>query len=124
MPEQLETEKYSLADQLKTLGAGRFDEEATQAVRELVRAMTRVAETSGGKPKGQIVITLKLQLDRGVFDMDPAIKVTTPATQRARTIFYAMPDGRLSKHDHRQTELALSGARDVSTADDRPIRVV
>lgn len=106
-------ERRSLADVLLALGNGSFHEEATEALSSLVKELARVAEASGGKPKGKLVLTINFQLDRGIMDVDPSVKVTQPATVRARTIMYPAPDGRLSKNDLRQGMLALEQARDV-----------
>lgn len=105
----------TIIDVLGGLGQGRFVEEATAKLRELVKEINRVAEVGGGKPKGKIILSLTLGLDRGIFDVEPSIKITTPATVRARTIMYSTPDGRLTKNDFRQGQLALEEAKDVST---------
>lgn len=121
MPDN-EVQEYSLAEVLKQLAQGRFHDEATAALSGLVKEMMRVADISGGKPKGAFVLTIKMSLDRGILDLDPAVKVTAPATVRARTIMYPSPDGRLRRNDINQTALALSESRDVSTTDVRDIR--
>lgn len=105
----------SLTEVLEVLGQGRFVEEATAQLRGLVKEMNRVAEIGGGKPKGKLTITLSLGLDRGIFDLEPSIKITTPASVRARTIMYSTADGQLSKNDTRQGFLPLAEAKDVST---------
>jgi hypothetical protein len=124
MPDEQEGQERSLAQVLKELGGGSFHREASEALATLVKEMWRVAEAAGGKPKGKLVLTLNLSLDRGIMDLDPSVKVTTPATIRARTIMYPGPDGRLSRNDFRQGALALENARDVSTAPVRDIRSV
>ncbi len=115
-------QEYSLAEVLKAIAQGRFHDEATQALGALVKDMMRVADISGGKPKGTFVLTLKMSLDRGILELDPAVKVTAPATIRARTIMYPDKNGRLSRNDISQTQLALAESRDVSTTDVRDIR--
>lgn len=110
----------SIVDVLTGLGGGRFVEEATAQLKTLVKEMNRVAESGGGKPKGKIVITLALGLDRGIFDLEPTVQVKPPSTVRARTIMYSGVDGRLSKNapPSNQHQLPLSEAKDVSTRSD------
>lgn len=124
MPDQQEGQEPSFAQMLRDLGGGSFHREATEALASLVKEMWRVAEATGGKPKGTFDLKIKFVLDRGIMDVDPAVKITAPATVRARTIMYPTPDGRLSRNDLRQGQLALEGARDVSTAPVRDIRSV
>jgi hypothetical protein len=118
----LDNQKASLANVLVGLGQGRFHDEATEALQRLVKEMNRVAEAGGGKPKGKLVITLDLMLDRGIFELNPGVKVTTPATVRARTIMFSTPDGQLSKNDLRQGTLGLEGAKDVGFGEVKDFR--
>jgi hypothetical protein len=108
---------------IEGLSRGSLNDEATDQLRELVKEMTRIAETSGGKPKGKLVLTINLMLDRGIMDVDPKLTVTRPTPVRARSVMYALADGRLSKNDVRQNELALSsgGVKD-GTPDVKDIR--
>lgn len=117
-----ETQHASLANVLVGLGHGRFHEEATEALQKVVKEMNRVADSGGGKPKGKLVITLDLVLDRGIFELNPSIKITTPATVRARTIMYSTPDGQLSKNDTRQGMLGLEAPRDVGFGEVRDFK--
>jgi len=112
------SDDLTFADLIRSLGSGRFHDEATEGLSMLVKEMTRVAESSGGKPKGQLTLTIKLQLDRGVMDLDPSITIKTPATVRARTLMYPSADGRLTRNDTRQGMLELEAAKDVSTVTD------
>lgn len=122
-------QEETLVDTLKGIAQGRFVEEATDQMRTLVKEMNRVASIGGGKPKGKLVITLNLTLDRNVFDLEPSIRVTTPAAVRARTVMFSTADGRLLKQapPSPQQQLALGegqrDVKDVSTrADVRDIR--
>jgi hypothetical protein len=112
----LKTQRASLSDLLLEISQGRFHEEATAALTQLVKEMNRVADVGGGKPKGKLVLTINFMMDRGIMEVDPGVKITTPATPRARVIMYTTPDGRLSKNDTRQGMLDLDTAKDVSTA--------
>lgn len=105
----------TFADMLLGLAQGRFHEELTDEMRKLVKAMNRTLEVSGGKPKGKLVLTIDLMLDRGIYDLAANIRVTTPAPTRQRTVMYSTPDGALSKNDVRQMGLALTspGRREV-----------
>lgn len=102
----------TFADFLKGVGRGEINEEATELLHQLIKEVERIAATSGGKPKGKIVITLQAQSDRGMIDISTDVKATMPSKVRAREVMYATRDGRLTKHDPRQTQLAL-GAKDV-----------
>lgn len=103
------------ASTLSAINGGDFEEEATEALRELVQRIQHVAERGGGKPKGKIVLTLTIKQDRGVMEIEPDLKLVTPGLVRNRTIMYGTPDGRLVDSDPRQTSLALGPAKDVST---------
>lgn len=121
MPET--EDRDTILDTLHGIAQGRFVREVTEQMQALVKEMNRVAELGGGKPKGKLVLTLNLALDRGIMSVEPAIKITTPNPIRALTIMYPTADGRLTKNDTRQGMLALGEGKDVSTrVDVRDIR--
>jgi hypothetical protein len=100
-------EELTLADLLKVLAHGAFHEDATQAHNSLCETMTKVATASGGIAKGSLTISLKYKMDRGVFEVDPSYKVTTPSTPRLRTMLFPDKNGRL--HRANQQQLSLPG---------------
>jgi hypothetical protein len=110
----------TIIDTLAGLLQGRFAEEATEQMRGLVKEMNRCAEVGGGKPKGKLVITINLHLDRGIYALEPSVKATSPSPARALTIMYSTPDGRLVKNapPSPQHSLPLSESKDVSTTTD------
>lgn len=110
----------SLTDVIKACGGGAFHDEATAELQALVKDIRRVAETIGGKPRGMLTLKLKLTLDRGIFDVEAGIAVTSPAVIRARTIMYDAEDGSLFKNEQRQ--LSLSGIVKDGTPDVTNIR--
>jgi len=100
---------------LADFARGSLDDEITDQLTELVREMTRISETSGGKPKGKLTLSVEFVLDRGVMDVNPKLNVTRPTPLRARAVMYPTRDGGLSSQDESQHRLALSGeVRDVS----------
>lgn len=122
MPEISDTPANdNFAEFIRSISSGAFHDEATEALKTVVREIVRVAEASGGKPKGKLVLTINMQMDRGVMDVNPDVKITTPSTVRARSIMYPTRDGGLSRTDQRQ--LALPGVRD-AMPDVRDIRSV
>lgn len=100
------------SDLVRTIARGALDEDATVQLKELVKEMTRVGETTGGKPKGKITLTITFVLDRGVMDVDPRLSVVRPTPVRARSILYPQRDGGLSKEDVRQGRLFAGEVRD------------
>jgi hypothetical protein len=110
----------TIVDTLAGLMQGRFVEEATEQMRVLVKEMNRCAEVGGGKPKGKLVITINLTLDRGIFALEPSAKTVSPSPARALTIMYSTADGRLQKNapPSQQHSLPLSESKDVSTNTD------
>ena len=111
MPEQ-RSDEAMFSDFVRTMTRGALDEEATAEMQELVKEMTRIAETSGGKPKGKLVLTVNFSLDRGVMDVDAKVTIARPARVRARTIMYPQRDGSLSKEDESQGRLFAGEVKD------------
>lgn len=95
---------------------GQVQADATDQLKELVEAMHRRAETTGGKPKGKLTLTVDLKLDDGVFEVNANIAVKAPTAVRRRSILYRAPDGGLSANNPRQLDLGITGPpKDVST---------
>jgi len=90
---------------------GELHTELTKAVREIVAELHNVAMDQGGSPKGALSITLGFKLDRGVIEVESAVKTTLPKRRRQRSIFYATADNNLTRRNPRQAELPL---RDVN----------
>lgn len=102
-----QTEPRNLAELLQDISGGDFHNAATNKLTDLVATMKEVERNQGGKPKGRLTITLSLELDRGMIEIDGSVKVSEPSTVNGRTFMYGNPDGTLVKEDPRQHALAL-----------------
>jgi hypothetical protein len=108
----LETEDdFSLSNLLRTIGSGQFHEDATMAMQSLIREMERVSRATGGTPKGQLVITMKFKQDRGIMEIEPTFRLTSPSPTRARSILFLDGKGNLSRHNNDQRSLPLDEKR-------------
>ena len=118
-------DEFSLANLLRTIGSGQFHEDATNAMQSLVREMERVSRATGGTPKGQLVITVKFKQDRGIMEIEPTFKLTSPSPTRARSILFLDGKGNLSRHntDQRNLPLEEKRIRDVPVQEIRTVSV-
>jgi hypothetical protein len=107
---------------------GRIAEDATHHLKELIVEMRRVAQTSGGTPKGKLAITFTFKLDRNLIEVDGAIAVTMPRAKRERTLLFLDKDGRLALNNPQQIAMELPAGpapvRDVPAVDQPPVRKV
>lgn len=87
-----------------------------QAGKKLEEVVAAVRATN--KP-GEVTLTIKVtpdKTDERVVVMKPSVKCKVPEKEFSTGIFFVAPDGRLSKEDPAQTEMALERAqRGVST---------
>lgn len=112
MPES-EPIARSFATWLQEQRAGVAHAEVTEALKELIAAVTE--HQKGGS------LTLKLEVKPakvgvGTLLITDAVKVSLPEGDRPAAIFYADDEGNLSRHDPRQPRLPLQ-AVDVGTGE-------
>jgi hypothetical protein len=96
------TPNNSFAEIISQVSHGAINDEATNELKALVAEMMRCARDVGGKPKGKIVVTLSLALEKGIFDVYGSVKAQMPAKVQPRAILYAAKNGLLSENDQRQ----------------------
>lgn len=118
-------EEFSLSNLLRTIGSGQFHEDATMAMQSLIHEMERVSRATGGTPKGQLVITMKFKQDRGIMEIEPTFKLTSPSPTRARSILFLDGKGNLSRHNNDQRSLPLEEkrVRDVPAPETKTVAV-
>lgn len=114
----------SFADMLRMLSMGAFHEDVTAAVESLVSTMEKVSNASGGIAKGAITLTLKFKLDRGLMEIDPTYKVTTPSTPRTRTIMYPDGKGHLRRNNFHQPSLPGMETREEKRVETQAVKTV
>lgn len=97
---------------LSGLENGAFHDDVSKALRNMVGDLSDHRASHGGKPAGELTITLKFKLDDNVMDIMPEYKVKTPKVSRGRSIYFITPDNNLSREDPRQGRLELDEARE------------
>jgi hypothetical protein len=93
----------SISDFLRDHRSGMTHDELSDALQELVAAVT--AEGKGG------TLTFKIKIKpagkSGALEVTDEIKVSAPAQTRSASIFYATPENHLIRDDPKQTKLEL-----------------
>lgn len=110
----VDIEKDSFAGLIGSITHGAVNDAATADLRALVAEMQRIARNDGGIPKGRIVLSVSLALEKGAFDLRADVKAVYPQKAKPRALLYATKEGGLSEHD--QHQLSLGMPKDVSTA--------
>lgn len=113
--ETVDIEKDSFAGLIGSIAQGAVNDAATADLRALVGEMLRIARNDGGIPKGRVVLSVSLQLEKGSFDLRADVKAVYPQKAKPRALLFATKEGGLSEQNHNQLSLALP-PKDVSTA--------
>lgn len=119
--ETIDIEKQSFAGIIGSITHGAVNDAATADLQALTAEMQRIARNDGGIPKGKLVISISLALEKGVFDLRADVKATYPQKAKPRAFLYATKSGGLSEQDERQHSLDLA-PKDVSTEGATKIR--
>lgn len=90
---------------LAMLEDGLFHAELSDELQELNAAMNNHVINYGAKAKGKIVITINLELIKGVFDIVSKYKITPPETPRGRSIAWSSPDNNFVPHNPKQQDM-------------------
>jgi hypothetical protein len=93
-----------IAELIADAAHGEINEDATKELKTLVSEMQRLAPIVG-KPKGKLVLTIDITLDRGTFDTQVSTRITMPAKVKPRAFLFPTKDGFLSEEDTRQGSL-------------------
>jgi hypothetical protein len=108
----------SFADLLRHIEGGRFLNEISDAMRDLIAEMEDRHADGANKVKAKVKLEFSLTFDRGAYDLVPKFEVKLPEVPRARSIFYATPDNNLTPQNPKQMNLDLrrvDDKRDVRT---------
>lgn len=122
-PIETKEEARSFAAFIQMLEDGKLNADLSEALQELNAGMNDHVQTFGGKPKGKLVLTIDFALDKGVFDIVAAYKVTKPEVKRDRSIAWSTPGNNFSPENPRQMTL-FGRVRDVGTGESREVRSV
>lgn len=95
----------SFAAFLNMLEDGKTHSDLSEHLRELNAAMNNAVLDRGGKAKGKLTLEVEFMLDKGVFEIQPSIKVKLPETKRNRTIAWSTPGNNFTPHNPRQMNL-------------------
>lgn len=128
MPEHESVESSEFTEFVATVEGGRIAEDAAHHLRELIAELRRVANTSGGTPKGKLKLEFAFKYDRGMVEVDGAIGVTLPRAKRERTLLWIDKDGKVLAHNPSQMVMELPAGpapvRDIPAAESPAIRKV
>ena len=91
---------------------GAFHDDVSKALRSVISDLSDHKLSHGGKPAGEITISLKFKLDENVMDIVPEFKVKVPKVSRGRSIYFVTPENGLSRQDPRQIRMELDEARE------------
>jgi hypothetical protein len=99
------------------LEEGTFHEEASEELRKLSLKLKEHAETNGSA-KGKMIITLNLQVDKGLLIIDPNLEVKAPRARRKSSVMWITEEGNLSVDNPKQQ--SLFGPRALPADDNKP----
>jgi hypothetical protein len=108
-------EQRTVAMLLAHMEEGQFNQDASDALRDLVAKLNDAAVNRGGKPVGKLVITLDFKLDDGIIETRSDYKVTAPKTSRRKTIMWATPNNNLTPDNPRQISMNFRDVNKGST---------
>lgn len=99
---------------IANLEDGQFDEDVTDALKDLAEVMNSQGARFGDrvKIKGKVAITLDFSLENGVFYIRSNFKTTKPAENRRNSLMWTTPDGKFTPNPPNQGQ--LFGVRDVT----------
>jgi len=128
----LQTKRKPFTDFFKQLDFGNLEQEATDALQDIVHAATQTGKA------GELTIKVKLKPigTTGQVELEADVKAKVPQPTRGKTLMFATPDNNLQRENPRQTTLdglrtadqeaaARTELRTAPAADDaQPLRAV
>lgn len=103
-----EGEQFKLrtfANALMVMEDGQFNEDLTEAQKEVIHAMNDAVALRGGKAKGSLTIKIEFELEDGIINAKTAFTVSKPKVPRSKSIFWTTKDGLLTTANPRQRML-------------------
>jgi hypothetical protein len=99
------TEARTFPMLLATLEEGVLSGDLSDAVKEIVAALSDSARDVGGKPSATLTLTLGFKLDGGLIEVRAEHKVKLPkGAPRSRSMFWATPNNNLTGRNPRQRD--------------------
>jgi hypothetical protein len=98
---------------LQRIQYGEFNEALSRDLAEMGEALTQYVENYNGEPTGQIDITLKFKMKKGVVEVTAEKKLKTPKMPSHGGVFYLNARGQLVEDDPRQMSMFPRGPRSV-----------
>jgi hypothetical protein len=89
---------------LGQLEEGHFHDEASEELRKLAQKLREHSESNGGA-KGKLIITLDLQVDKGLLLIVPNIEVKAPKARRKSSVMWITEAGNLSPENPKQVPM-------------------
>lgn len=90
---------------LGLIDGGELVADANQHLTDLMEHLYSMPRGPKDKVKGEITLSLKVQLEGDHVEIAPEIKVKKPIKPRARGFFFALSDGSLSTEHPRQIDM-------------------
>lgn len=93
-------------DQLiATLDDGDLNQDASEKLLELTKALTDFVINHGGSPTGEITLKLRLKYDGGSFAISPKLTMTKPVEPRPTSHMWGTPEGFLTPFNPQQLQM-------------------
>lgn len=89
---------------LAQLEEGSFTDEASDELRKLSIKLREHAETNGSA-KGKMIITLDLQVDKGLLIIQPNLEIKAPRARRKSSVMWITEAGNLSPENPKQVPM-------------------
>lgn len=97
----LQTRRKPFTDFLKQVDFGNLEQEATDALQDIVHASTQTGKA------GELIIKIKLKPigTTGQVELEADVKAKVPQPTRGKTLMFATPDNNLQRENPKQTTL-------------------
>ncbi len=97
----LQSNRKPFTDFFKQLDFGNLEQEATDALQDMVHACTQTGKS------GELTIKVKLKPigNTGQVELDAEVKAKVPTPTRGKTLMFATPDNNLQRENPKQQTL-------------------
>lgn len=97
----LQAKRKPFTDFFKQLDFGNLEQEATDALQDMVHACTQTGKS------GELTIKVKLKPigNTGQVELDAEVKAKVPTPTRGKTLMFATPDNNLQRENPKQQTL-------------------
>jgi hypothetical protein len=96
---------HSAGDFINLLEDGQLSYDMTEQLKEVAAQMRAVANSTGGKAKGELTLKLKLSCEGDAFHIEGDIKTKMPDLPRRRSIMWQDDTGAFTRFPPNQTQM-------------------